>query len=178
MVVRVDRPFNMLMGFGSLTFVTGQSRNCCAKFCSCRTLCSILAATMRQTPGYRKLCTAVARSMWNKLAYFLLTVPRTSTSFVDIFNFVFIFTKFSYLCHAALWPPAGKGLISWLSCMWCFLIYLSLSHTVSCVRCGTWSYRFLIIVFFPTFTVHVHLFLIPRNFHNRNRIKTDFTKMC
>ena len=48
MVMRVDRPFNMLIGNGSLTFVTGQPRNCCAKFCSCRTLCSILAATMRQ----------------------------------------------------------------------------------------------------------------------------------
>ena len=36
---------------------------------------------------------------------------------------------------------------SWFSCMWCFLAFLSLFHVVSWVRCGTWFYRFLIIVF-------------------------------
>ena len=36
------------------------------------------------------------------------------------------------------------------SCL-CFLIpFLSLSHVVSCVRCGTWLYRFLIFVTFFT----------------------------
>ena len=34
--------------------------------------------------------------------------------------------------------------------MWYFLVYLSLSHTVSWVRCGTSLYWFLIFVFFPT----------------------------
>ena len=48
------------------------------------------------------------------------------------------------VCHmltclfiAALWTPAGKGLTSWLSCMFCFIVFLSLSHIVSLVRCGT-----------------------------------------
>ena len=46
-------------------------------------------------------------------------------------------------CHtamsffAALWSPGVKRLISLLSCMWCFLVFLSLSHMVSWVRCGT-----------------------------------------
>ena len=26
---------------------------------------------------------------------------------------------------AALWSPAGKGLTSWLSCMFCFLVFFS-----------------------------------------------------
>ena len=50
---------------------------------------------------------------------------------------------------AALGSPAGKGLTSWLSFMWHFLVLLSLFHRVSCVRCGTWLYRILIFVFFP-----------------------------
>ena len=42
----------------------------------------------------------------------------------------------------------GKG---WLSCTWCFLVFLSLFHMVSWVRCVAWLYRFLIFAFFLTF---------------------------
>ena len=42
------------------------------------------------------------------------------------------------------WSPAGKGLTFWHSCMWCFLVFMSLSRVVSCVRCDTWFYIFLI----------------------------------
>ena len=54
----------------------------------------------------------------------------------------FLFVMLSCLFIAVLWSPAGKGLTSWLSCMWCFLAFLSLSHVVSWVRCGTWLYQF------------------------------------
>ena len=54
---------------------------------------------------------------------------------------------------AALWSLAGKGLTSWLSCMWCFLVFSSLSYMVSWVRCGIWLYGFLIYVFFLSFIV-------------------------
>ena len=37
---------------------------------------------------------------------------------------------------AALWSPAGKGLTSWLSCMCCFLVFLSLSHVMRNARFG------------------------------------------
>ena len=37
---------------------------------------------------------------------------------------------------AALWSPAGKGLTSWLSFV-VFIVFLSLSHVVSCVRFDT-----------------------------------------
>ena len=45
-----------------------------------------------------------------------------------------------FIC--ALWPPAGKGLTSWLSFVVsnCEFVTFSL---VSWVRCGTWLYRFL-----------------------------------
>ena len=48
-----------------------------------------------------------------------------------------MFVMLSCLFNAALWSAAGKGLTSWLSCMWCFLVLLSLSHVVSWVRYGT-----------------------------------------
>ena len=53
----------------------------------------------------------------------------------------------SCLFIAALWSPAGQGLASWLSCMWCFHVLLSLFYVVSWVRYGTWLYRFLIFAF-------------------------------
>ena len=84
---------------------------------------------------------------------FLLTVPRRCF-FVDPFyhlRFLFAFVILSCLFHAALWSPAGKGLTHWLFCVWCFLVFLSLSHVVSWVRYGTWLYQFLIFAFFLTF---------------------------
>ena len=53
---------------------------------------------------------------------------------------------FSCLLILAFWSPAGKGLTSWLSCMWCFIVFLSLPHVVSWVRCGAWLHRFQIFV--------------------------------
>ena len=39
------------------------------------------------------------------------------------------------------------------SCLWCLIVFLSLSHVVSWVRCSTWLYRLLIFVAFLTFIV-------------------------
>ena len=42
-------------------------------------------------------------------------------SFVDHFcNLCFVSVMLTCLFIAALWSPAGKGLTSWLSCVWCF----------------------------------------------------------
>ena len=54
----------------------------------------------------------------------------------------------SRLFLAALWSPAGRGLTSWLLIV--MIMFLSLSHVVSWVRCGTWLYSFLIFVTFLT----------------------------
>ena len=53
----------------------------------------------------------------------------------------------SRLFIAALWLPAGKGLTSW-SLFVMFIVFLLLSHVVSCVKCGT---RFIISRFLPSF---------------------------
>ena len=47
-----------------------------------------------------------------------------------------VFVMLSRLFIVALWSPAGKGLTSWLSFVM-FNCFFSLSHMVSCVRCGT-----------------------------------------
>ena len=47
-----------------------------------------------------------------------------------------VFVMLSRLFIAALWPPAGNGLTSWLSFVK-FNCVLSLSHVVSWDRCGT-----------------------------------------
>ena len=45
-------------------------------------------------------------------------------SFVDHFcYFCFVFVMLSCLFIAALWSPAGKGLISLLSSVWCFIVF-------------------------------------------------------
>ena len=49
----------------------------------------------------------------------------------------FVFVMLPGLFIAALWSPAGIGQAAWLSCMLCFIVFLSLSHVVSCVRCVT-----------------------------------------
>ena len=51
-------------------------------------------------------------------------------------SFCLVFVILSRLFIAALWSPAGKGLLSWLS----FVVFnhvLSASHVVSWVRYGT-----------------------------------------
>ena len=37
--------------------------------------------------------------------------------------FCFVFVMFSCLFIVALWSPAEKRLTSWLSCMWCFIVF-------------------------------------------------------
>ena len=61
--------------------------------------------------------------------------------------FMFIFVMLSCLFLPALWWHAGKWLTSWLSCVWCFLVFLLLCLMVTRVECGT---RFLIFAFFLT----------------------------
>ena len=43
----------------------------------------------------------------------------------------FVSVMLSCLFSAVLWSPAGKGLASWLFCVLCLLVFLSLSHVMS-----------------------------------------------
>ena len=63
-----------------------------------------------------------------------------------------MFVMLSRLFSAALWPPEGKGLTSWILFM-VFIVILLHSHLVSWDRCGTRLYRFLILAVFLTFTL-------------------------
>ena len=90
---------------------------------------------------------------WNRFKpyskIFLLTVPWR---YFFCGSFVFlclVCVKLSRPLIAALWSLAGKGLTYWLSFV--MFVFLSLSHLVSWVRCGTWLYRFLIFAAFLTF---------------------------
>ena len=79
----------------------------------------------------------------------LLAVPRRC-----FFCGLFMLLQFCFarLFVTALWSPAGKGLISWLSCVMsnCDVVTFPL---VSWVRCGAWLYRFAIFALFLTFKI-------------------------
>ena len=64
--------------------------------------------------------------------------------------------------------PCGHLLVKGLprgSCLWCLVVFLSLSHVVSVLRCGTWLYRFLIFAAFLTLVLTYYKF-------DAKRIKT------
>ena len=65
-----------------------------------------------------------------------------------------MFVILSRLFIPALWSPAGKGKTSWLSFVM-FNCVLSLSHVVSCFRCGARLYRFLIFAAFLTLVLNI-----------------------
>ena len=93
-----------------------------------------------------------------KLFYCLFS---DGASFVDPFCYLcFMSVILSCLFLAALWSPAGKCLTSWLSCMWCFLVFLLFSHMVSWVRCDIWVCRFLIFDFFHTFLLGTQIHIV------------------
>ena len=85
----------------------------------------------------------------------------SSASFVNhICNlcFMFIFSMLSCLFLAALWPPAGKGLTSWLSFMLCVLVlcYFPIPY-------GVPGQVWFLIVSFPDFYCPLFFYVkIPR----------------
>ena len=54
-------------------------------------------------------------------------------------------------CLVCSLHSVGKRLTSWLSLVWCFVWFLSLSNMVSEVRRGTWLYWLLVFAFFLSF---------------------------
>ena len=61
-----------------------------------------------------------------------------------------VFVMLSGLFIAVLWSPTAKVLTFWLLFVM-LIVFLSLSHVVSWVRCGICLYRFLIFAAFFTF---------------------------
>ena len=52
-----------------------------------------------------------------------------------LFDLCLVCVMLSRLFITALWSPEGKGLTAWLLFVM-FIVILSLSHLVSCDRCG------------------------------------------
>ena len=98
--------------------------------------------------------------MWDVFFYIMLLSSNFLTDgskaiLICGFFFCYLCLSLSY-CHlflAALCSSVGKGLTSWLSCMWGFFVFLSHCPSVSRVRCGAWYYWFLIFAFFLTFII-------------------------
>ena len=65
-------------------------------------------------------------SYFKPSSHFLTDVPRRFFLCGSFMLFVFVFAKLWCLFIAALWSSVGKGLTSWLSC-----VFWSLSHSVS-----------------------------------------------
>ena len=54
----------------------------------------------------------------------LLMVILFCASFVDHLCYLcYVFVMRYCLFIAVLWSPVGKGLITWLSCVWCFIVF-------------------------------------------------------
>ena len=80
------------------------------------------------------------------------------TSFVDLLCFCSVLCLLclcARLFICALWSPTGKGLTSWLSFVVSDYDFVTFS-LVSCVRCGTWLYRFLIFAPLLTLSRDLH----------------------
>ena len=93
------------------------------------------STTSNQGPHMGKQQKHNKRSHTRELSLFFNTIYwpfQGGASFVDPFcHLCFVFVMLSCLFTAALWSPAGKGLTSWLSSVWRFTVFLSLSHVVS-----------------------------------------------
>ena len=62
------------------------------------------------------------------------SIRKGGASFVDHFCYLcFALVMLSCLVIAAMWSPAGKDLLSVMF----FFVFLSLSHVVAWLRCGT-----------------------------------------
>ena len=84
----------------------------------------------------------------NSLRIPQVTVPRRCFFCGSYSLFFFSLFHTAMSVFAVLWSHVGKRLTSWLCCMWLFIVFSSLSHTMFWVRFCTWLYRFLIFAFF------------------------------
>ena len=110
---------------------------------------------LSQIKVYQIACVSIIPNVWifKWTIYFGSTRPfQGSASFVDpLCYFVLCLSCCHCLFMAALWSPAGKGLIYSLSCMWCFRVLMSLS-----LLCPGSGVVFLIFCLLPYFDSNTH----------------------
>ena len=75
----------------------------------------------------------VGKENWRKSKSIIYWSFHGGASFADLFCYLcFVFVMLSCrLFIADMWSPAWKGLTFWLSCIWCFIVFLSIFHEVS-----------------------------------------------
>ena len=61
--------------------------------------------------------------MFILMYFFYWLFPGAASSVDPLYYLCFMSVMLSCLFLAALWSPAGKELTSWLSCIWCFLVF-------------------------------------------------------
>ena len=105
-------------------------RVCCGFLCFCHFPICVLSHISTKI----EVCT-----VGHALALQYCFTGRSKVNF-SYLCLMFVLIMLSCLFLLTLLSPAGKGLTSWLSCVWCVLVLLSLSHMVSQVRCGSWLY--------------------------------------
>ena len=124
----------------------------------CELVCSLWLCYFLIIPTFNKLLLKLQTYFIKMNLITFLTGPSKAVLLLWIFFCICILCLFL----AALWSPAGKELTSWLSCMWCFLVFLSLSHMLSWIRCGIWLYQFLILPVFLTWNSNEATLLIRK----------------
>ena len=95
------------------------------------------------------------------ILWLFLMVPWVGLQYVIVAfpDHTHLFLCWLCFCVCTLLPCGhlpGKG---WPlgSCLWCLIVFLSLSLVVSWVRCGTWLYWFLILAPFLTLLISFHV---------------------
>ena len=118
----------------------------------------------------RSGCTCKTRLIRALFAYG--NMIRYDPILVDLTSNLFVRVCHAFLSmHCDLVVMCWEGLTFLLSCMWCFIVFMSLSHIMSWVRCGAWLHRFRIVVFYLTLMLNNYqpfyegFFLHSRNLH-------------
>ena len=94
------------------------------------TQCSVLEST---TGCWGRRCKGNRR--YKRKMHICMYTPKGSHTQDHLCYLCLVCVMLSRLFIAALWPPAGKAMTSWLSFVM-FICVLSLSHLVSWVMCG------------------------------------------
>ena len=73
--------------------------------------------------------------------------------------------------HCSLVVTCWEKLATWLSCILCLIVFVSLSHVMIWVRCATWLYRFLIFASLLTLIYYLTVldYLLGKNSTRQHR---------
>ena len=118
---------------------------CCILLCFCHfSIYVLIHIRTKGEVGTDKHVKALQRFFANRSKALLL---------LWIFFVVIYVPCLSFLCCRVCSLQPWDRLTSWLSCVLCVLVFLSLYHMVFCVIYGTWLSQFLIFAFLSTLQI-------------------------